>query len=199
MNVALLVEGHGDVAALPLLIRRIAASLPGSPSVQPLRPFRLARGQIVKDKEFERTIRLLSRQSGDGGAVLVLLDGDDDLGCVLGPRLLTRAKEVVGSQQRVGVVVAMREFESWFLASLHSLRGQRGLPVDLQSYASAETVRGAKEKLGALMDKGYSETLDQPAFAALLDLDEARRAASFDKLVRVVAELLGVPDRALAS
>jgi hypothetical protein len=40
------------------------------------------------------------------------------------------------------------------------------------------------------METHYSETLDQPAFAARLDLEMARRADSFDKFYREVVRLV---------
>jgi len=50
-------------------------------------------------------------------------------------------------------------------------------------------VRDAKGWLHARMPKGYSETVDQPALAAVFDLTAARRSPSFDKLIR---DLLGL-------
>jgi hypothetical protein len=38
----------------------------------------------------------------------------------------------------------------------------------------------------------YVETLDQPALTAVLDLASARRADSFDKLWRDLADLLAI-------
>lgn len=44
----------------------------------------------------------------------------------------------------------------------------------------------------AWMPENYAPTVDQARFAARIDVSEARRRSpSFDKLVRVMAELLG--------
>jgi hypothetical protein len=53
-------------------------------------------------------------------------------------------------------------------------------------------IRDAKRWLTARMpgDQHYVETLDQPALAAILDLESARRADSFDKLWRDLTDLL---------
>lgn len=53
-------------------------------------------------------------------------------------------------------------------------------------------IRGAKEWLTARMAEGrhYVETLDQPALTACFDLQQARRAASFDKFFRDISAVL---------
>ena len=84
----------------------------------------------------------------------------------------------------IGVVACEREFEAWFLAAATSLRGARGLPLDLEPPAEPEKIRNAKRWLDERMPTGYSETADQPAFTAQFSLEEARRASSFDKLWR---------------
>lgn len=55
-----------------------------------------------------------------------------------------------------------------------------------------ETIRGAKEWLRRHMQTGetYSVTRDQPALAALFDLEQARQADSFDKCYREIVRLL---------
>ena len=69
------------------------------------------------------------------------------------------------------------EFESWFLAGAESLRGRHGLANDLVPPQDPESIRGAKEWLSDRMESSrkYTEVLDQPALAALVDLEMARR------------------------
>jgi hypothetical protein len=90
------------------------------------------------------------------------------------------------------VVLACQEFETWFIAAARSLRGKRGLPEDLEIPDLPEGIRGAKEWLRNRMPKHrpYAETVDQPALAAEFDLQEARRAPSFDKCFRSIEWLL---------
>ena len=53
-----------------------------------------------------------------------------------------------------------------------------------------EGIRDAKGWLGNRMARGYSPTADQPVLTDLFDLALARRAPSFDKLVRELTRLL---------
>jgi hypothetical protein len=187
MNLGLIVEGHGETESAPLLVRRIAASLGLACDIG--RPLRVPRTTLVKAGELERAVTLLGNKVGAQGAVLVLIDADDDLACALGPVLLQRAR-VARPDRRVGVVLAVREYEAWFLAAAASLRGKRGLPDDLELTRAPESVRDAKGWLGERMPRGYSPTADQAALTAVFDLAQARACASFDKLVREVAQLL---------
>ncbi len=191
------VEGHGEVQALPILLRRIASGFLDVHALEIPTPFRQPRSRIVKPEELESAVSFTAaRVRGRPGGVLIVLDADDDRGCELGPALLRRA-EVAASDIAVRVVIAEREYESWFLAAAGSLAGQRGLPSELQNHPSAEQPRDAKGWLSQNMGRAasYSETVDQPAFSATLDLDAARaRSRSFDKLVRSVADLLSGPD-----
>jgi uncharacterized protein DUF4276 len=132
---------------------------------------------------------LLGNKVGERGAVLVLIDADDDAACELAPELLRRAR-AARSDRPIGVVLAVREYEAWLLTAASSLRGKRGLPADLETPAMPETIRDAKGWLGQRMPRGYSPTADQPALTGLFDLELARSSPSFDKLVRELTRLL---------
>jgi hypothetical protein len=187
MNIGLLVEGHGEYYAAPILVRRVAESL-GMPCVV-RSVLREPRSTIIKHGELERAVTLLGNKVGSGGALLVLIDGDDDPACALGPDLLARA-QTARPDCRVGVVLAVREYEAWFLAAAESLRGVRGLPPDLEVPPVPEVIRDAKGWLDLRMPRGYSPTADQPALTALFDLHMARSSPSFTKLVRELTRLL---------
>jgi hypothetical protein len=192
MKVGVIVEGHGEVLAVPILLRRILQEL--APTLNPsiLPPHRVPRGQLVKEEGFKPAIELMARKVGDEGRILVLLDADNDLPCVLGPRLLTQAK-TYRPDRDISVVIAKREYEAWFLASAESLRGHRKLPETLAPPPTPEDIRDAKGWLDERMSDGYSETLDQPALTSLFNLTTARRADSFDKLFREVGRLFSLP------
>ena len=192
MKVGIIVEGHGEVHAVPILMRRIVQEL--APALHPtiLTPHRVSRGQLVKEEELERALGLMARKVGEDGRILILLDADDDLPCVLGPRLLEQARKCRPDRD-ISVVVAKREYEAWFLASAESLRGRRGLPEELAPPPSPENIRDAKGWLSERMVDGYRETLDQPALTGIFNLTAARRSDSFDKLFREVGRLFGLP------
>ncbi|MGH2705900.1 MAG: DUF4276 family protein [Actinomycetota bacterium] len=145
----------------------------------------------MKAGELERYVALAARDVAEWGGILILLDADDDCPATLGPGLETRALAARGDR-KIAVVVAKREFEAWFLAGASSLRGQRGFPGDLQAPTNPEEIRGAKEWLAARMSgASYSPTVDQPALAAILDLEATRASApSFDKWCREIGDLL---------
>lgn len=182
MNVACIVEGHADRDAVPVLLRRLAVIHGRSLAVRP--PIRLPRGKLVIQAEVTRALQLAFKQVGPEGRVLILFDADDDCPAELGPRLLAWSREA-REDLRVSVVLAEREFEAWFLAAADSLAGRRGLPPDLTAPEAPESVSDAKGWLGDRMGRRYSPMIDQPALAAVFDVEAARgRASSFDKLLR---------------
>jgi Domain of unknown function (DUF4276) len=191
LQVACIVEGHGEVGAAPVLSRRIAESIDPAAVVLIPPPLRVPKSKLLKPGELERSVELAARKTGGSGAVLVLLDSDDDCPAELGPALLRRATQA-RSDVPLAVVLAKREFEAWFLAAALSLRGFRGLSQNLAAPEAPEAIRGAKEWLSQRMEgtRRYVETLDQPALASRFDLAAARRADSFDKCFREIARLL---------
>ena len=187
MNIGLLVEGHGESHAAPILVRRIADWLAAPCVVRSV--LRQPRSALLKSGEVERAVTLLGNKVGTGGAVLVLIDADDAPACTLGPALLARA-QLARPDCRVGVVLAVCEYEAWFLAAATSLRGRRGLPADLEVPPVPEAIRDAKGWLAERMPRGYSPTADQPALTGVFDLELARAAPSFAKLIRELTRLL---------
>jgi len=190
-NIVPIVEGKADVEALPVLLRRILEMDAGFSGIGVARPIRVPRSKIVRPNELERSLEQATRDRADVGAMLVLLDADDDPPCTLAPQLETRAR--TATHFPVAIVLANREFESWFLGSKESLRGCRGIRQDAAIPPNHETIRGAKERISQNMEGGrrYVEVDDQPALAAQMDIDTARRnCPSFDKLVREVERLV---------
>ena len=191
VRVACVVEGHGDVEAVPLIIQRIADQIHLSLPLEISRPIRIPRSRLVKPGELETAVELAARQVRGDGGVAVVLDSDDDCARNLGPELLARAR-TVRNNLAVSVVLATREVESWFIAAAESIGGCCGLQQPLASPIDPEGIRGAKEWLTQRMEGGrvYSPTLDQPQLARAFDLEAARRAASFSKFHRDVKQIL---------
>lgn len=198
MNLVSIVEGKGDVGAVRELVRRIAYAN-GFFGVKVLNPLRIHRHYIrIDNSEFGRYLALARRRVGGNGAVLLVFDADDDCPKEIGPQLQQELSRRLAPLP-TAVVLANREFESWFLAAIESLRGCRGIREDAVSPTDPESIRGAKEQLRRLMVPGreYRAKIDQVAFAAQLDLHLARqRSRSFDKFYREVCRLLSAIRRA---
>ena len=191
-RIATIAEGHGEVEAVPVLLRRIANEVAPSINLETPRPIRVKRNQIVREHELERAVGLAASLAGADGSILVLLDADDDCPADLARALLRRAEQS-RPDRSIRVVLAKAEYESWFLAAADSLAGHRGIDEGASPPPDPESIRNAKGWLRARMPRGqrYRETRHQAAFTASIDLASARRAPSFDKMWRDVSALLG--------
>ncbi|GIH71533.1 DUF4276 family protein [Sphaerimonospora thailandensis] len=191
ITIASIVEGYGEVTALPVLLRRITQDC-GIWDAKIPEPHRIPRGKLIAQGGVENAVLQASRQVTGPGGVLVLFDADDDCPADYGPALLKRA-QTARNDKEISVVLANREFEAWFLAAAASLAGHRGLADPLQPPSNPESIRDAKGWLTHQKIDGtsYKETIDQAPLAAVFDMAQARRnAASFDKFWRDVERLI---------
>lgn len=179
-----IVEGQGEVEALPLLIRRIFSEFcPGVyPDINP--PSRVKAGSFLQDHDyFNKYVALAAAKAAqDDGMVLILLDCEDDCPGTLGPRLLANA-QAVRSDIKCAVALAHREYETWFPAAADSLRGCAGLSAQLTPPENPESIRGAKEWLGRHMPVSYDPIIHQARLTARSDLHQARANPSFDRFI----------------
>ena len=191
VNIGCVVEGKGEVKAVPILIRRVAAM--HCPEIFPVvsTPVRFSRNKILKTGELEHAVGIAAQKIKRQGGILIILDSDDDCPAELAPTLIHRIAPVF-RKMPIAVVLAKYEFEAWFLAAAESLRGKRGLKEDINPPDNPEAIRGAKEWLRRRMQSGktYSETIDQPALTDIFDIEQARQADSFDKCYREIVRLL---------
>ena len=128
---------------------------------------------------------------------LILLDLEDQLPCEEAPALAETIAALRPLPFPIVVVFAHKEYESWFLAGLTSIAAGSGLfPEGLTYPNDPEAKRGAKEELDKRMPATvkYKEVLHQAEFTKLLSFAEARRAPSFRRLERALAELLAAVD-----
>ena len=96
MKIAAIVEGHGEVASLPILLRRIAQWRTPARYSEVLRPILVKRNQFLnREQEFHRYLQLAAGKAGDEGCVLILLDADDDCPAQLGTTILHRAQDYI--------------------------------------------------------------------------------------------------------
>ena len=190
MKVYPIVEGHGEVEAAPVLLRRLLAET-GCQNIGVGRPIRRTRSQLRSKEGIQAGVRLALLQP-ECAAVVILFDGEDDCPKELAAQVGAWAREAAAGKP-CDVVVAYREYETWFLAALESLRGQYGIARNAVAPASPESKRDAKGALEEFMpaDRAYSETGDQPAMSAVFDMGLAhRRNRSFRKLVKAIGGLL---------
>lgn len=183
-----IVEGHGEISAVPVLLRRLQ-TFANTYGFGIGAPIRRPASDMRNKERFQRSIQLALRQPGCG-AVLVLFDAEDDCPAILGPRLTAWAQEVAAGS-RCDVVLAYREYETWFLAAIESLRGRSGIQEHAVAPPDPEARRGAKEALGRWMPPGrsYSETTDQAALTSAVDIKLIwQRSRSFRKLVLAFGE-----------
>ncbi len=190
MKVYPIVEGHGEVAAAPVLLRRLLAEA-ACFHVGVGRPIRRTQSQFRSKEGVQAAVRL-ARLYPDCAAVVILFDGEDD--CPQEPAARVRVWALEAAEGTpCDVVIAFREYETWFLAAIESLRGRYGIREDAKAPADPESKRDAKGALEEFMpaDRAYSETGDQPAMTATFDMASTyRRNRSFRKLVKVVGEVL---------
>ena len=184
-----IVEGQGDEAAVPLLLRRLRDEAQAW-GLEVGRPHRRRRTQLVKKDSLQSAVRVAALRE-DCAGILILFDADDDCPAELTPTLEQWAREAA-SGIPCAVVMANREYEAWFLASIEALHGRAGIPPEATSHPHPETPRDAKGELERRMPRGasYSATVDQAPLTAHLDLQSAyRRCRSFRKLVSAFGAL----------
>jgi len=188
-RLGLIVEGRGEQMALPGLVQRLMHRREAYDWHVATNPVRIDRGRFSQRfDDFPRAVRL-SASTHD--ATLVVLDSDDDDPHDLEESLTRRAQECAG-HRRTLVTPAVREFESWFLASLPELAGQGAVRPDASCARAPESYAGAKGVFASCLSTGtYTETVDQKRYARLMDLDAAAaRSPSFARFVRAIDEIV---------
>ncbi|MFD2357341.1 DUF4276 family protein [Nonomuraea ferruginea] len=193
LRIVTLVEGDGEVQALPVLLRRLVAEIAPDLCVDVPRPWRVSRNSLISKGGIEseidqgyRSARTPLPGCSYSSTPMTTVPPNS------APRLLGRAQDA-RPDLRSAVVLANREFEAWFLASASSLRNCAGMAADLEVPADPEQPRGCKEWLSHRRtdNRPYSPTKHQTSLAAQFDLRLARaNATSFDKLWRDVEFLI---------
>jgi len=191
MRIYSIVEGHGEVQAVPVLLRRLLDEY-GVFNVDVPPAFRRRQSHLLTKEGLQLSVKLAKLQP-DCSGIVVLFENEDDCPKSLGPKLSEWAKAV---SHPIPCIVALphREYEAWFLASLNSLKGKRMIRENAISPENPEYFRDAKGVLEECMEEGacYLETTDQAAFSALFNLREAYlNSRSFRHLVKAFGELIG--------
>lgn len=182
MNIQPIVEGHGEVQAVPVLLRRLLAEAEIW-EVDVGKPIRRRRNELATEEGIARSISL-AHSKPNCAAILVLFDSDDDCPAQLGPKVQEWA-DAAARGTPCAVCIAHREYEAWFLATLDSIGAQWG-EDDVQPHPDPESPRGAKGEIERrMLGRGYKETTHQPKFSDYFCLSDAfKRSRSFRKLVK---------------
>jgi hypothetical protein len=200
-----IVEGHGEVAAVPILLQRWLR-FRRYHNVDVAGPVRAAGQGAIKvahdrggDLGIESYLETALLRRPD--AILILLDADEECPKTLASDLLARARTMVPADYPVGVVVANREYEAWFLAAFalanfrRSLmdRGFRPERQSLPRGLAIEAVANCKDRIAGLIGLGkYEERVHQPILTRILPFTPAmtRRSRSYRKLLEELHVLL---------
>ncbi len=182
-----IVEGRGDVKAVPILLRRVLHERMGKYHVVIKKP-KLAKGRPGLSTRFEEFLGHAKKTRGCAG-ILVLLDSDKDCPRELAAELALRARDS-GVGIPIAVVCAKPEYENWFLASDEAFTG------DVEGFG------GAKDWItrGMPQDLAYKPTKDQPSLSATMDIEAAFQASrSFRRLCNAVKQLVDCIDSGTVS
>ena len=193
-----IVEGDGDAAALPGLVIRILAERYGRSDVlvaQGKRGVVKANGRQTLERRLDKFLGHAQNRP-DCAAVLIVVDADDDCPVELAARLAERCSRI-GGRFPVQIVCAQRSYESWFLASLATIRGRHGIPDTATLPADAENMPDPKRWLTKQMPPGqvYKPTTHQPSLSGAIDPCLAhRKSRSFRRLCHALEQLVDAMD-----
>jgi hypothetical protein len=190
LRVLPIVEGQGEDNSVRILLQRVWYELLGGEYIEVLKALRGKRLKLVNEQELKRALdlavsKLRAKHLDDPAMVLILLDADSDLPCILGPQLLARARDI-RSDADISCVIANAEYETWFVAAAESLTAfmdlARGPAVPEDPERTHQRKKWVQKRFRGI---SYSPTVDQPAMTKTMDLALCRqRSPSFDKLCR---------------
>jgi hypothetical protein len=188
--VGVIVEGQGEYEGIRTLLQRIWYEMPGADYIDVLRPWRWPQGTLLTEAGLKQAVDAvkikLDLYPPDGlhKLVLILIDSEGKLPCMLAPQLLRWAREA-RSDADIACDLPHPMFETWFVTAVASLAGVNGLPAEMPVPADAEAEGRGKKWLENLLPRKYKESIDQARFAGRMDLALCRqRSRSFDKLCR---------------
>ena len=212
-RLVLFVEGDGERAAVPKLVKRLLTEKQAWDAVQldPVEPLIVGHSDgLLKDEgaEWTRFLKVALRTRRDVGGCLLILDGDarprggKEFCAKEAARQLAHYAQAIGAGVTfsVAVVFACQEYESWILAAVESLAGEKLPDGSLGIVRDAVAPEGdleiaprdAKGAMSRLMASGYKPTMHQAPLTELMDLECIRRRSmrSFRRLESAVEQLI---------
>ncbi len=190
-----IVEGEGEIDSVPKLIYKILRHLGRNDFV--VTDGKSAGGctNLKKQADLTRLLRSAERESGIIGT-LILIDADDNCPVTLANEIV-QLVNTISVRYSVVVVVANREYEAWFLASLETVRGSENIPADSVFSGDIEGKSDVKGWLTKQMPKGkaYKENTHQVLMTQKIDVTTAHQnSRSFRRLVHAVELLVDAAD-----
>jgi hypothetical protein len=173
----ILVEGDGDMKAVPFLIRKLAEASGFYDLIPCPNPIKCGEiPKLRKEGQLERFVQYACIRS-ESDSVILVVDCDDDCPVTTSGEFAARANLIAQRfRKKVGIAFIQKEFETLFLYSLRELSvsyPEHGWLLK-ESDASTDwaTVRGAKSELNRRMKNyTYKETRDQVKFVSAIDIE----------------------------
>ncbi len=195
-----IVEGGGEVAALPKLLHRLLYERQRY-DIQIAKPINAKGcGNLKKPDGLEKFL-LAAALEPDCSAILILMDADKDCPKTLAEGFTKRIRSA-GIIFPTAIVVAKCEYEVWFLASLNTMTDKSLpdgviLPAGLEFSGDVEAKPGVKEWLTSHLpgSRTYKENEDQAPMTKWIDIALAKQnSRSFRRLCHAVEEMLAAID-----
>ena len=197
-----IVEGDGEKAAFPLLLRRLLYDQERYDFTVTSPYNARGRTKLTRSGGIEAYLSYAASEP-DAAGIIVLLDlEDDNCAADLARELAARARNVYLNLP-VAIVVVVQAYEAWFLASIETIRGQpiKRLPFfpdDVEPPPEPEAIRSPKGWLKDRLvdDRFYKEKEDMPPLTDLLDCAQVRQSCrSFRRLDHAIGQLIAAVDR----
>jgi hypothetical protein len=195
----LIVEGDGDAAAVPRLIREtlhLHQIYDVNAAPRPKKNVELRK--LRRSGELERYVEYALRDDGD--SVLIVLDCADFDPLEISAEFIERAAKLRRDEKKVGVVLLKSEFETLFLHCLPEIAAhfpEYGWRSDhLKIDGDLEEIRDAKGMISmAMRERAYKPTRDQEKFITPLVFDRLRcKSPSFCRFEKTLLWLAGQKD-----
>ncbi|KXB29191.1 hypothetical protein AT959_18570 [Dechloromonas denitrificans] len=186
-----IVEGHGEIPAVPILIRNILATR-GIHDVQPLSAWRHGEYPSVA-KKFDSIFLAAIKENAPILWVMDFDSKDHDCPVKEEQNLLARA-ESLRPGWPIKIAFLVKEYETLFLIDETATRKVfPDIPAKTSFPENPENIRGAKEWLSKARPSSgsaYKETVHQAKITAHLNFELLRaRSSDFAHLERAVVEL----------
>lgn len=194
------VEGDGEVEAVPILLRQFLINYDRH-DIRISRPMNArGRGRLTRPQGLEDFIEYAVKKPGCN-AVLLIMDSEGE--CPKSDILPDLIKRVANLNLPLPVFLVFPHynFESWFAASLpayagRKIKGRKLIPPEALFDGDVESGNG-KRILKGIINPGlkYRETEDQASLTRLMDFDLVRqRSRSFRRMEHAFQEIIEAID-----